>query len=395
MPDSNGAADNSTQVEDAFRKAFGEPLAQTLDLNTWRQAGRLGDLFGQLQQEISSAQELETAARRAIRDKVFPRLREQLNAPSCAGVFKTKKRELEAVQRGLLFTGAVEACSGVAVTHESLALSITQVGVCLVSYHADRGSWVHRLYRRDLRESIDDPTKLAEDLINRRNRNEHSGAEVGLDLNRLSRGSILVYAERAAMVQLSDAPWRMGRGNPAPFELLTISSSPDLILASIEILRQLVLDHQTFVFVPPTLGQRGYMTIGDALRPLEYAIIATMTDQLMSTVLSGHYSTDIARKLRTFVKEVGPELVVGCYRASEIGPARIFYAHVDHAHEAAQIAMADSRLQEHRGFPVLLDLASEICRTSFGAGDFVAAVQDAYTSAGQPYAFHQEFGPGR
>ena len=60
------------------------------------------------------------------------------------------------VHRGLLFRGAVEACNGIAVTHDALAVSVTQVGVCLVSYRAELGSWVHRLFRRDLR-AVDRP----------------------------------------------------------------------------------------------------------------------------------------------------------------------------------------------------------------------------------------------
>jgi hypothetical protein len=100
----------------------------------------------------------------------------------------------------------------------------------------------------------------------------------------------------------------------------------------------------------------------------------------------------MAAELRAFVAEVGPRVVVGCYRASPVGPARVFYAHAEHAHEAALIALADSRLHEHRGFPTLLDLADAICRATFGATDFAATLRDTYAVAGKPYAFHQEFG---
>ncbi len=277
------------------------------------------------------------------------------------------------------------------MAHESLTLSITQVGVCLVSYRADRGSWVHRLYRRDLRETVSDPASLAQEMINRSHRHESDDQSAGIRMSELSRRSLRSYAERATLVELSEAPWKMGIGHPAPYELLTGSGSPDVILASIDMLKRLILNCKTFVFVSPSLAQRAYLMLGDALKPLEYAVIGTTTDQLMSIVNTGHYSNAIAKQLRAF-NEIGPKLVFGCYRASEIGPARIFYAHVDHAHEAAQIALADSRLQEHRGFPVLLDLAGEICRTSFGAGDFVATLRDAYAGAGQPYDFHQEYG---
>lgn len=385
----------ATEVQDEYLTTFGEPITKTLDLSTWRQAGRLGDLYGQLQKEVAVGQSLELAARKAIREKIFPRLSKQPNAPLGAGIYKAKESEIEAIQRGLLFTGAVEACDGIAASHESLALAITQIGVCLVSYHADRGSWVHRLYQRDLRESLDDPAKLAADLINRRHGRDDSARSFGIDSGRLARRSVLAYAERAALVQFSDARWRMGRGSPTPVELLAGSGSTELILSSIDLLKRLILDHQTVLFVPSSIDQRGISTIAGALKPLEYGIVIAMTDRLSSMIESHHYSPDIARSLRKFVNEIGPKMVIGCYRASEIGPARLFYAHVDHAHEAAQIAMADSRLQAHRGYPVLLDLAAEICRTSFGQGDFIATLQDAYTTAGQPYEFHQEFSPGR
>jgi hypothetical protein len=378
--------------KDEFLAIFGEPITRTLDLSTWRQVGNLGDLYGQLQQEVEDAQRFEIVARQAIRDKAFPRLSKQPSAPREAGVYRMTASDVEAIQRGLLFTGVVEACNGIAINHESLALSVTQIGICLVSYHADRGSWVHRLYQRDLRESIDDPVKLAADLINGRFGSDYA---IGLDSSRLARRSILAFAERATLVELSTAPWRVGQGNPAPYELLTGSGSRDLILASIDVLNRLILEHKKFVFVPMGLDQRGVSTIGDALDPLEYAIVSSSVVPMESIVDTGHYAADVHKRLRTFVKEVGPKMVVGCYRASEIGPARLFYAHVDHAHEAAQIAIADSRLQEHRGFPVLLDLAGEICRTSFGQSDFVATLQDAYAGAGQPYAFHQEFSSGR
>jgi hypothetical protein len=75
------------------------------------------------------------------------------------------------------------------------------------------------------------------------------------------------------------------------------------------------------------------------------------------------------------------------YRASKLSPAQTFYAHVDHAHEAALIAMADSVLQEHRGFPMLIDLADGVCRASFGATTFAVSTQLAYAHAGEPFRY--------
>jgi hypothetical protein len=68
----------------------------------------------------------------------------------------------------------------------------------------------------------------------------------------------------------------------------------------------------------------------------------------------------------------------------------MFYAHVDYAHLAAHIIMADSILQEHRGFPMMIDLADTVCRTTFGAETLLPSVQMAYTSAGQPFQYLSE-----
>jgi hypothetical protein len=44
-------------------------------------------------------------------------------------------------------------------------------------------------------------------------------------------------------------------------------------------------------------------------------------------------------------------------------------------------------LQEHRGFPMMIDLADTVCRTTFGAETLLPTVQIAYTSAAQPFRY--------
>src|SRR3954453_23567443 len=129
MSDSNLPPNGTQAGPDSFLSTFGEPLANTLDLSTWRKVNRLSDLYEELTQEVASAQAIETNARATIRKEVFPILRSRTHAPPGAGVFSAADDDIERVQRGLLFTGAVEACNGIAVTHESLAISITQLGI--------------------------------------------------------------------------------------------------------------------------------------------------------------------------------------------------------------------------------------------------------------------------
>jgi hypothetical protein len=155
-------------------------------------------------------------------------------------------------------------------------------------------------------------------------------------------------------------------------------------------MRHLVLQHRKFVFVPSAPSDRRLLTLGHALYPLEYAIVQTTEQSMLSVVEKGHYSREWRRKAEEFCKAVGSQVVLGVYRASAASPPYLFYSHIDHIHEAALIVMADSVLQEHRGFPMLIDLADRICYTTFGNDIFNSAVQMAYAGAGAPFRFLNE-----
>jgi hypothetical protein len=302
---------------------------------------------------------------------------------------------LEEVHRKVLFNGAVEACDGTVASHDTLPVTITQIGVCLVSYRGNQGSWVHRIFRRDLRTSSRrDPIEETMEMLERRRKRGAVDHKSSHDrLTDLARRAIMAYAERAVLLERSDAVWRLGHGNPTPYELVTGSGMPELLGASLGLMRRLVLEHRRFVFVPSSTSARELLTIGNALQPLEYAIVDTNEDTL-SRIAEGHYRGEgwgeYKKPVEEFVKECGRRVVVGLYRASRLCQAQMFYAHVEHAHEAALIAMADSVLQEHRGFPMLIDLADGVCRASFGASTFAASTQLAYAEIGEPFRYLAE-----
>jgi hypothetical protein len=150
--------------------------------------------------------------------------------------------------------------------------------------------------------------------------------------------------------------------------------------------RALLLGHRKWVFVPSAASNRVYLTFGYALRPLEFALIDTPT-HAMHAITHGHLPRPLKDEADAFVEELGKQMVVGIYRASAAAPPYLFYAHRDHAEQAALIAMADSVLQEHRGFPLLIDIADMVCKTTFGADSFTAAVHQAYAHAGVPFAY--------
>ena len=381
-------------TESEFQTAFNEPLSRTLDLDTWHPGADLVQLYNRMEQEVADAVKQESRYRREIRRVIFPLLQTRQDAPANAGVYSVTKEQVESIHRKLLFNGAVEACDGTVSGQDTLPVTITQIGICLVSYRGDQGSWVHRLYRRDLRATGANPVEETLELLDRRRARSGQDQPSARDrMSDLARRGIMAYAERAVLLDRSKATWRMGHGSPCPYELVTGSGMPDLLRSSLTLMRRLILDHQKFVFVPSAPSRRELLTVGNALNPLEYAIVEDLTESL-ERVRAGHYRgeqwTDLGKKVGEFVKDCGPKVVVGLYRASLLAPCQMFYAHVDHAHEAALIAMADSLLQEHRGFPMLIDLADGLCRATFGAETFAASSQLAYAAAGEPFRYMAE-----
>jgi hypothetical protein len=374
--------------ESEFLAAYGESLAQTLDLETWERGEDLAKKFAKLDREVAEALQQEDTIRKKVRELVFPQILVRPNAPKQAGVFQVTTDDLKTTQVNVLFNGAVEGCDGTCAVHDTLPISIAQIGVCLVSYAGEQGSWVQRLYRRDLRVRGLDPVQEALAVLEKRE------ARSGLDqpdkrdrLTELGRRGIMTYAERAVLLLKSKAPWRMGHGNPAPYELLTGSGSMDLLHAGLDVLQDLILQHKRFVFIPSAAGERVLLTIGNALRPLEFAVVEDSRRRMTPIIRDGHLRGKHLKRAEEFCAETAPKILVGVYRISKDVPPQVFYAHADYIHEAALVAMADSVLQSHRGFPMLIDLANSVCASTFGADAFNSTVQSAYAQAGNPLRY--------
>jgi hypothetical protein len=377
-------------ADDDFMAATGESIERTLDLATWQAGVDLGALYRRLEAEVGPALEQERRVQRVVRSEIFPLLRQAPDAPAEAGVHRAKASDLEDVHRKVLFSGQLDTCDGTSVTHDTLLLTVTQIGVCLISYHGNELALSQRMYRRDLRTIGTDPIEEARELLARRKDRAATGVADKRDiLSELARRGIMTYAERATLLQKSEAKWRMGHGNIAPYELLTGSGNMALLAAGLEVLRKLVA-YEQFVFVPSSIKDRLLLTIGNALGPLEYAVIQTGEQAMRKIVDNGRYHPDFAQLAEDFVADIGHKIAVGVYRASAHSPATPFFAHVDRVHEAAHIAMADSVLQEHRGFPLSIDLADAACRAMFGADAFDDAVAAAYREHGEPLRYLPE-----
>ena len=242
--------------------------------------------------------------------------------------------DIAGVHRGLLFNGAVECCDGTHQHHDTLALTVHQIGVCLVSYTGNQGSWSTRLFRRDLRQSHGDPVEMMTALL------ENRGKRAGLNqpdrrdgLSELAERAVMSHAEAVVLLDRATAPWRMGHGSPAPYQLLSGAGNPDVMIHSVRLIRRLIEGHRRFVFVASEPGDRLYLTIGQALRPCEYAVVGTLDHRLERYIrdlsFAGRVTVDdtwddkpLSPELwvSRFLDEVATQVLVGVYRASPMAP---------------------------------------------------------------------------
>jgi hypothetical protein len=385
-----------------FRAGFGEELHQVLDVNTWRLGIDLAQEYPRHAREVREAVEQEDEIHRRIRTEVFPKLMDPASAPGC-GVFAAKMDVLRRIHQGLLFNGGVEACDGTVQVHDTLPLTIYQIGVSLVSYAGDQGTWQQRLYRRDLRHQGGVDLDQVFELLQRRGwRSALNHGTPGDQLGALARKAVMDYAERAILLRNSSAVWRMGHGNPITYELLTGADILELMVTAVNTARELIEVHRKFVFVASEPRELLLLTIGQALPPLHYAIVGTLAERLegwfhqlrFTRECSGNLLWDgeplpAPQWIPRFIERVASQVVVGLYRASALAPAQLFYAHKDHAHFAAHIVLSDSMFQEERGFPLLIDLAHHVCDSVFG-GSLRHMTETAYAAAGAPWRYFSE-----
>lgn len=203
------------------------------------------------------------------------------------------------------------------------------------------------------------------------------------------------YAEMAVLVEHSQAKWKIGHGSPAPYQLLSGAGNPDMMIRSVRLLRRLIEEHRRFVFVASEPGDRAFLTIGQALRPCEYAIVGTLAHRIERFIGDLEFSNVVTVDdtwdgkplmpelwVSRFLDEIATQVLVGVYRASPLAPPQMFYAHRDHVHVAARIAIADSVLLADRGFPALIDLADRTCASVYGGGSLREIANTAYARAG-------------
>jgi hypothetical protein len=228
---------------DDFKKAYGEDFSRTIDLDTWRLGENLAELYPLIESELIKAKKDEEKNHKIFRETIFPRIKELQHVTQAGLHVLDSEAVIEKVHNGLLFNGGVTACGSVSSVYDSVPISITQIGICLVNYHGQQGSYSHRLFRRDLRFKGDDPVKEAFDLIEKRKGDDISG-DKSSKLSTLAIRGIKTFAERAILLEKSESSWLLGSGSPTPYELMTgfWASRSEMKNKSIDLMKRMVVD---------------------------------------------------------------------------------------------------------------------------------------------------------
>lgn len=389
--------------EDVEVESLEAEFKAALDLDTWTSGERMDQLAARLEREVEMAARFEAD----MAPRVLKALEEGLpSAPDASresGIYKLTPDIITRALKNVVFNGLVEACDGTRVAVSTLPVTVIQIGICLTSYQGsgDGGSIGHRLYRHDIMRKSGDAEQEVLDFLSRRARRkkrEVAHQEYGddgqlMNISDMLCRALMIYAERAMLVERSQSPWRMGHGGPMPHELIVGSGRNEMAFASLEMLRRLLLNHQKFIFVPSEISDEAVVTIANALHPLQYAVLRNTKDIIQGYIEGSSYERPHYKKsglyqaVCSFQEDVGSKVVLGVYRASALCPGRVFYAHEDHVHEAAQIVMADSVLQEARGFPNLIDIADRTCKGMFEPGGLSAQVHAVLARSGSPFRF--------
>jgi hypothetical protein len=129
---------------------FENAIIASLDMQSWDIELDLTPVYERIGREVLQAVKQEENAIQTIREKIFPEMKVQNPALPFSGIQKFSLEQIQKVHNGLLFNGGVTAVDGTIITHDTLPVTITQIGICAVKYNGTYGSYAHRLFRRDL-----------------------------------------------------------------------------------------------------------------------------------------------------------------------------------------------------------------------------------------------------
>jgi hypothetical protein len=254
-----------------------------------------------------------------------------------------------------LYSSQVCAVDGTHSTYPMLSGIRCRIGVAATSYRNKRTDGIVFVSEQHLHPS---ESSVLEILKSRKTENRL--------ISGLLIRAIMFYMERKIALDRQEE-WLMFNGPLVPFELRSGIGRMRALDPCLSLCEK-IIDRKTIVGVVAKSTEDEIVSLGLALKPLEYLKLRSFKDDLEDWLPKAHFNTTDEERFRRFIDSHGPYLDIGLYKAGN--RAYIFHAHQERFHEAAALIIRDSLFQPMRAYPLLIDYSDSLCTYLLASSDF-------------------------
>jgi hypothetical protein len=293
------------------------------------------------------------------------------------------QRYIEALQRKYLYTGRVVAADGTLAKYETLSLVGAQIAITTVGYQGTTAQIVSNMMHWG--KEIPRKTTAADIVKAVRSR----GKELKEHLPNLFLYALMLYKERELLLNNPPGTFKLIHGPVFPYEMLTGSGKQHILQECLQLLQALI-DDGSYAAIVSKAPQRELLALGMALRAGEYIIVNKGTTVLDEFLKNAHFTTTKIDRyggksqiqvFDAFQRSYGSKVVQGVLRAHPMSPPYVFYCNNDQIPTAVHMLFADAANSGPRGFPLLIDLADQICSGAFKASEYTSCINAEFTRA--------------
>jgi hypothetical protein len=273
-------------------------------------------------------------------------------------IFFVKEEELQWA-RSQLSSGNVTAVDGTLSTYHLSTGTRCRIGIVATTYKNRKIEKVIFISEGRFIKNAKEPRIYFEKI-----------SKVRFDTPLILR-TIMFYKERDVALK-SRSEWKFVHGPLVPSELLfekgTLSGAFE---KNLELAQNIFKDKKIAGIVSDT-SKLEYFQAGDILNRGEYMFINYKSNDLID-LLERHLSKEHKEMIEDFIDDYASHIKVGIFRAG--AKPYIFEAHEDNFDKIAALIIEDSRLQQLRGFPLLIDYADSVCKSLLAQEDFTREIE--------------------
>lgn len=369
----------TSAVDDVFGQTL--DFRGVLEAPNWRPPGEYYQTMpAALRQAVSSVVESDERMRVELRHEWFPSM---LREGTLLLWERANPRYIEALKQKRLYAGKVAAADGTLVKYETLSLVGAQIAISRVGYQGNTGQIVSSLMHWG-RELPRDTT--ASDVVAAiRSR----GKELVDKIPNLFIFALMLYKERAILMDTPPGTFKLIQGPLFPYELLTGAGRQFVMDTCLDLLGDLI-DDGAFANIVSQDTHRELEALGLALNPGEYIVTDTGTQVLNDFLRKANYTSvpvtqygdrSQIQVFEEFRDRYGPQVVRGVLRSHAMAKPFVFYARQDRVEEAVHMLLADCSNTGPRGFPLLLDMADQYCSSGFKASEYLDTMNAEFARA--------------